>query len=684
MFFKLVSENSKRNRKDNALYFSSMIISIVAFYIVLSLSTQDVMIFLKKMESDAVERLLGMIPVFYLVSLFVLFFLVYFAGGIQIERRKHEFGVYLIFGMKRSRLFVMLLLEELRNSLIALAIGVPVAVFLSELFSLVTAKIVGLGIVGHRFSFSPVAVIFTVIGFLFVKLISCIFLSFKIAGKEIGELLTGSPYGVKKQLHKSIYFSSMILGILMLTKAYHLGIGGEAWLNIKTMGETVLLGGAGTILLFFGLRIFIEFLARTGKENKKKLNVFNFRQIQELIIQRSTTAAICSLLIFFALCLFGAGIAFSVDGVKDTHILDYTFSREYGEKQFDVKQVRDLLQSKGIAFRFSSILEIKVGNPKELNELSLDNLMEEIQKTDSGDAPNTLLYNLAGLKDCYFISLSDYNGLRKVAGLEPIILHDDEAVLYMGKDFLVDEELLNSVIETRPTIRQSGETLTLVGQVESLPIVTDRTITLALALIVPDRMFDLYTGGSYSNYVSAVLQPDFIREKGLMQAIMEMNGFLDEMQIHYESYIQNMGRQLFYKVAASYLTLYLAVIFLAVSNTIIGIQFLMDQRKMNRRYHTLVHLGATYQILCESANKQINWYFGLPIAVALINSIFGVMALFAGLLPSSDLKTNRGLQLLIAGIAISVLAIIEGIYMTIVKRESGQFLGTLMRPKRIE
>ena len=145
-----------------------------------------------------------------------------------------------------------------------------------------------------------------------------------------------------------------------------------------------------------------------------------------------------------------------------------------------------------------------------------------------------------------------------------------------------------------------------------------------------------------------------------------------------------MGRQLFYTVAASYLTIYLAIIFLVVANTAIGVQFLMGQRKTHKRYHTLVHLGATYQTLCKSARKQVNWYFGLPIAIALINSIFGVMTLFAGLLPSSGLKANLGLQLLIAGIAIFVLAIIEYIYMTLVKKSSDRFLWTLMKPKRIE
>ena len=65
MFFKLVARNSKRDRKENGLFFASLIISIAAFYIILSLSKQDVMLFLAKMESDAVNRLLKIITVFY-------------------------------------------------------------------------------------------------------------------------------------------------------------------------------------------------------------------------------------------------------------------------------------------------------------------------------------------------------------------------------------------------------------------------------------------------------------------------------------------------------------------------------------------------------------------------------------------------------------------------------------------
>ena len=79
MFFETVRKNSRKNRKENGLLFVSLIVSIAAFYIILSLENQDVMVFLKKMESDAVQKLLLLIPVLYGISLFFLFFLVYFS-----------------------------------------------------------------------------------------------------------------------------------------------------------------------------------------------------------------------------------------------------------------------------------------------------------------------------------------------------------------------------------------------------------------------------------------------------------------------------------------------------------------------------------------------------------------------------------------------------------------------------
>ena len=125
MFSELIRRNSKRNRQENTLYFVTMILTVAAFYIILALDHQDVMIFLKEMERDAVNKLLMLIPILYVVSLCLLYFLVYFTDKYQMERRSHEFGTYVMLGMKKRSLFQMLFLEDLRNIVYALVIGIP-------------------------------------------------------------------------------------------------------------------------------------------------------------------------------------------------------------------------------------------------------------------------------------------------------------------------------------------------------------------------------------------------------------------------------------------------------------------------------------------------------------------------------------------------------------------------------
>ena len=144
-----------------------------------------------------------------------------------------------------------------------------------------------------------------------------------------------------------------------------------------------------------------------------------------------------------------------------------------------------------------------------------------------------------------------------------------------------------------------------------------------------------------------------------------------------------MGRQLFYMVAASYITIYLAVIFLIAANTLISVQFLMDQQRTQKRYKTLIRMGATYETLCHSSRKQVNWHFGIPTIVAVFSSVFGVRALFTGLLPSRT--QGSVLEFMAVSCAmIIVLFVVESTYMSFVKRSSNKYLLTLMVPDREE
>ncbi|MDD6771293.1 FtsX-like permease family protein, partial [Inconstantimicrobium porci] len=258
MFYSLVKRNSKRNRKENGLFFVSLIISIVAFYIILSLKEQDVIIFLKTMESDALHKLFMLIPALYIMSLFILFFLVYFAGKYQLDRRSRELGMYMMLGMKRSKLLLMLFAEELYNSVLSLVIGMPVAVFISEIISLVTAKVVGLGIISHHFSLSVSAVIWTIIGYFLIRFAALIILCVQFTSKEVTELLNESQTEKKRESNKTITIIELILGITLIVTAFYLAISGKSWVRLASMSLSLLIGIAGLFLFFHGISILFE------------------------------------------------------------------------------------------------------------------------------------------------------------------------------------------------------------------------------------------------------------------------------------------------------------------------------------------------------------------------------------------------------------------------------------------
>lgn len=683
MFSELVARNSRRSRRENGLFFTSLLISIVAFYIILSLSHQDVMVFLQRMESSAVDRLLTLVPVLYGLTLFILFFLVYYANRFQLARRRHEFGVYLMLGMQRRKLFGMLLAEDLHSSLIALAIGLPAALLISEVISLVTARLVGLGIVGHRFTLSLSAIGWTAVGFLAIKLLASLILSGKIVRQEIGALLTQAPEGTKKQRPAAVYAAALVLGAALLAGAYTFAIRGYAWSGLRYMAGTLALGVAGTLLLFYGLRVIIDRLARRG-DRAGKLRVFNFRQVEETVIHRSGALAICSLLILAALCCFGAGVATARSSRAETHTLDYTFPTD----SEDSSAVRDTLAAHGLDSAFSDIFEMRIGRVRTStdyqNTVKFPALQRTIDAMPVSDERQQLQYMLEAVGYPHLIALSSYNHLLAAAGLPELTLADDEAAVYCDSEVSLASRtaLINRLIAEGSSITIDGAPFTLVGQVQSVSVVTDRSITMSFALIVPDAVFDHYTQGDYDVYLDGVLAPS-MTEGSLMNAIADMNVLLDPLGLKYESYLQNLGRELFYIVAASYLTIYLAIIFLVVANTIIGVQFLMGQQKAARRYRTLVRLGAEHDTLCRAAKAQINWYFGLPVGVAAVSSLFGVRALFSGIL-SASAQSGMTEMMIAAGAMILLLCVVEWLYMAAVKRSSSRYLLGLMAPEREE
>ena len=309
MFFNLAWRNAKRSRGENLIYFLTMVTAASAFYIVLSLSEQDVIRFLGEIESAAVGKLLSTVmPAVYLCALLFVFFLITFANKYQLECRSKELALYMLFGMKKQRLFLQILAEGFITSLLALCGGIVCGGFLSEIISLTTARLVGQGIIAHQSSLSIRAIILTGLGFLLIQAAALFILGGQLFRKEIHQLLYGETAKKQQTGNAGGNIVMLVLGAGLLAAAYwivlnHFMVAGGALLLVA-----VLLGTAGTLFVIRGLARLLSIVASSIKSKSTQgLYAFTLRQVQENIANKYVSVSVASILMMLTIMLIADG-----------------------------------------------------------------------------------------------------------------------------------------------------------------------------------------------------------------------------------------------------------------------------------------------------------------------------------------------------------------------------------------
>jgi len=664
MFFKQVRRNATKSRKNNGLFFGSLIIAIVAFYTLLSLESQDVMRFLKTIESDAVSKLMLMIPSVYVISLFFVFFLVYFAYRYQLDNRKKEFGLYLMLGMKRSKLFAMLMTETLWNSLVSILIGLPISLLLTEGISLATVKLVGLGILGHKISFSISAVLSTVLGFVFIQMIAMLCLCIELSRKEPMQLLRTDSPDKQVSISKKKSWCCFLFGVLFLLIAYTVGILMLRSFNLIIVLIILIFGGVGTFLLYCGMGVIIGMHIQKKSPSKSGLFVFTGRQIQENVLYEYKALAISSLLILMALsCVsFGIGIA-SVRGSESTRNVD--FSVDCSEEAISKFVGMDANKS-----AISTYYPMYVDHLDTESHEFVWGIVEALETQHETSLRNNIIENLSGPSNYpYFISENSYNDLLKSMGKEPLHLEKNQVALYTSdRDSREFTDILSGALKTGAYVEIDDARYELLPNLYCDNIVADRKITLYTALIISDKLYqNLFADSGEPFCWNVLLRDGLVKKEGLMQAIQTMEKSLSAEGLDYESYLGGIGRNLFFTVAASYLTIYLGILFVLIANTVIGLKFLMQLRSNKHRYLTLFMLGANVNALCSSAKKQIQLFFALVFGVSICSSVFAIWAMFTSFM-KLPVGISIGRVILIAGIGFVLFIIVELVYIVIVER----------------
>ncbi|MGI6741383.1 MAG: FtsX-like permease family protein [Brevefilum sp.] len=696
MFFNLAWRNAKRNRSENLIYFLTLVTAVASFYIMLSLGNQDVMRFLGEIESDAVNRLLTtLMPAVYLSSLVFLFFLVVFANKYQLEFRSRELGLYLIFGMKKKRLFLQLMAEGLITSFLALCGGIICGGFLSEIISLTTARLIGNDVIAHQPSFSLSAVVWAVLGFLLFQTVALFILGGRLFQREIHQLLYGET--AKKQNVGNVRGGSftLVVGALALSIAYwlvlkHFIVAGGAALLVA-----VILGIAGTLLFIRGLARLLSLLASSIKSKATHgLYTFTLRQLQENIVHRFVSVGMASILMMLTIMLIADGsvslMSYSNLLIRGASVYDFTITGEY-------QAVEQYLRSEQVKRYVSDINRMETGKMRRPSGddiwgslMDWTNLREQIvQQLPSGmkdpaaqgalnydiNASNPVALNFLAVMDTDKIApsllpLSAYNRLLETAGEKPLILKVNEAGFYVNPDFfgsegadaiaiMMENILAETQTENNALISIEGRPIYLAESIPMKGLTADVNIRIFSALIVSDEMFDQYVDSDTRTvYWNFCIPKELVKKDGLLRTIMDANNLLKPSGLVYESYLDNFGRQLFYVVSGSYSTLYLGFMSLIIACALLALQFLTQMQTTKKRYLTLSMLGAGRKQMKKSMHRQVLWYFLLPLLLACVSGTVGLYFMQVHLhSPTASMERVYPSMIVMAVIVILVLAV---------------------------
>lgn len=129
MLFKLSLKNMTKSIKDYAIYFLTLVLGVAIFYMFNSLDSQQAMLEVSSSQREIIKLMITMLGYVSVFVAIVLALLIVYANNFLINRRKKEFGIYMILGMGKRKISKIILMETIFVGIISLIVGLVVRYF---------------------------------------------------------------------------------------------------------------------------------------------------------------------------------------------------------------------------------------------------------------------------------------------------------------------------------------------------------------------------------------------------------------------------------------------------------------------------------------------------------------------------------------------------------------------------
>lgn len=616
MYSRLALRNMKRSLKDYTIYFLTLVFGVCIFYTFNSIESQKVMMEVNSYQESGFEMISKVMEVASIFISFILGFLIIYANGYLIKRRKKEFGVYMTLGMEKRSISKILFMETIIIGLISLGIGLILGMFLSQGLSILTAKMFQTKLTSFKFIFSKSACLKTIGCFGLIYIVVFLFNSISIGKINLIDLITSSRKNQKVTI-KNIWVSFIIfiLSITTLGIAYYMVLKqGVAELNGFNL-IPIILGCIGTFLFFFSLSGFLLKIAQSNKKSYlKDLNMFVLRQINSKINTTFISMTFICLMIFFAICTLSAGLGVSKslnNDIKDLTQFDVTLTSNIGNKDIE-KALKE------------SNLDINKYAEKYVKYCTYgSNIGFKDFFTEDGMKKGSSFYPVATNQSIPVIKLSDFNNIMRMIGKAEIKLNKHEYASYTNATSLT--KIIQESLDRKTKININGPSLDPSKNKVIEVTTSNSTIKNAndmCVFIVEDSAVDGL------NIIKSSLNLNFKGDKLAMEKGFnkEVKGLIDRNKntilVFQKEVILATSTGI--GVVVSYLAIYIGVIFLITSAAVLALQQLSESADNIERYKLLRKIGVDDKMINKSILTQVGIYFMMPMSLAIVHAIVGL------------------------------------------------------------
>ena len=648
MLFNLVLKNIRKSFKDYAIYFFTLVLGVAIFYIFNSLESQTVMLSLTKSTKDLIELMTKIISGLSVFVSFVLGFLIIYANQFLIKRRKKEFGIYMTLGMGRRQISAIILLETILVGILSLAVGLFIGVFASQFMSILVAKLFEADMSEFTFVFSKDACIKTCIYFAVMYVAVIIFNTLTISRYKLINLLTAVRKNEKiKMKNPFISILVFIASSVILGYAYYQVTGGAN--NLSTADKLlppIIMGIVGTVGVFWSLSGFILRLIQTRKSvYLKGTNMFVLRQLNNKINTNIVSMSIICLMLFMTISVLSSSLSIKssldsqlnkftpvdVNLYKTAYLPESYVSSYSGKTIYNTEeQIEDSRHTVSYTLETNGY---DMNNLKDIVEIPIYAIPEWTMKTSLGDYSEKAMQQFSML--AYdtpetVIKISDYNKVAALYGNEQYSLNDDEYMVLCDFEQMIN--IRDEALKQNPNIEINGKTYHAKYKECKDGFVLMSTSNMNAGIILVPDSFEIKEEYTEQYFLAANYNAETEEEKIELNNVLagevdsELFDNLSEKEINLEGMtkisLTEASKGL--STIIIFIAIYLGIVFLIASSAILALKQLTESSDNKQRYTILRKIGCDEKMINQALFRQIFIFFMMPLALAIIHSIFGI------------------------------------------------------------